>query len=106
MPLGADQGLGALVWSPLGWGRLTGKISRAKPVPAGSRLHETADFGPPVEDELRYKVVDALEEVAAETGKTVPQVAINWLMSRPMDASLIIGARNEEQVRQKRRAVG
>src|SRR3546814_471663 len=56
MPLGADQGLGALVWSPLGWGRLTGKISRAQPVPAGSRLHETADFGPPVADELLYKI--------------------------------------------------
>jgi aryl-alcohol dehydrogenase-like predicted oxidoreductase len=106
MPLGQDQGLGALVWSPLGWGRLTGKISRSKPIPAESRLHETADFGPPVDDELLYKVVDALEEVAAETDKSVPQVAINWLVGRPTVSSVIIGARNEEQLRQNLGAVG
>jgi len=106
MPLGQDQGLGALVWSPLGWGRLTGKISRFKPIPAGSRLHETADFGPPVDEDLLYKVVDALDEVAAETEKTVPQVAINWLIGRPTVSSVIIGARNEEQLRQNLRAVG
>ncbi|WP_105418957.1 aldo/keto reductase [Neorhizobium sp. T25_27] len=106
MPLGQDQGLGALVWSPLGWGRLTGKISRGKPLPEGSRLHETADFGPPVEDELLYRVVDALQVVADETGKTVPQVAINWLTSRPTVSSVIIGARNEEQLRQNLGAVG
>ena len=106
MPLGQDQGLGALVWSPLGWGRLTGKISRSKPIPAGSRLHETADFGPPVDEELLYKVVDALEDVAAETEKTVPQVAINWLIGRPTVSSVIIGARNEEQLRQNLGAVG
>lgn len=106
MPLGQDQGLGALVWSPLGWGRLTGKISRGKPLPEGSRLHETADFGPPVEDELLYRVVDALQAVADETGKSVPQVAINWLTSRPTVSSVIIGARNEEQLRQNLGAVG
>lgn len=106
MPFGADQGLGALVWSPLGWGRLTGKISRGKPLPEGSRLHETADFGPPVEEELLYRVVDALEAVAAETEKSVPQVAINWLVSRPTVSSVIIGARNEEQLRQNLGAVG
>lgn len=106
MPLGKDQGLGALVWSPLGWGRLTGKISRGKPLPEGSRLHATADFGPPVEDELLYRVVDALEEVAGETGKSVPQVAINWLIQRPTVSSVIIGARNEEQLRQNLGAIG
>jgi aryl-alcohol dehydrogenase-like predicted oxidoreductase len=106
MPLGQDQGLGALVWSPLGWGRLTGKLSRGKPLPEGSRLHETADFGPPVEDELLYRVVDALQEIAGETNKTVPQVAINWLASRPTVSSVIIGARNEEQLRQNIGSVG
>ncbi|MGN7291916.1 aldo/keto reductase [Rhizobium sp. SAFR-030] len=106
MPLGADQGLGALVWSPLGWGRLTGKIGRDKPIPAGSRLHDTAEFGPPVEDEHLYRVVDALEAVAAEVEKTVPQVAINWLISRPTVSSVIIGARNEQQLRQNLGAVG
>jgi aryl-alcohol dehydrogenase-like predicted oxidoreductase len=106
MPLGADQGLGALVWSPLGWGRLTGKIRRGTPLPEGSRLHETASFGPPVEDEHLFRVVDVLERVAEETGKTVPQVALNWLMGRPTVASVIIGARNEAQLRQNLGAIG
>ncbi|OJF93900.1 aldo/keto reductase [Pararhizobium antarcticum] len=106
MPLGKDQGLGALVWSPLGWGRLTGKISRGKPLPEGSRLHETADFGPPVEEEHLYRVVDALQHVAEQTDKTVPQVALNWLTQRPTVSSVIIGARNEQQLRQNLEAIG
>ena len=106
MPLGADQGIGALVWSPLGWGRLTGKIGRNRPIPEGSRLHETEQFAPPVETELLYRVVDALEAIAAETGKTVPQVAINWLLRRPTVSSVIIGARDEAQLRQNLGAVG
>ncbi|GAA1393070.1 aldo/keto reductase [Kitasatospora putterlickiae] len=106
MPLAQDQGVGALVWSPLGWGRLTGRIRRGTPVPAGSRLHDTADFGPPVDDELLYDVVDALDAIAEETGRTVPQVAINWLLRRPTVSSVIIGARNEEQLRQNLGAVG
>jgi aryl-alcohol dehydrogenase-like predicted oxidoreductase len=106
MPLGIDQGLGALVWSPLGWGRLTGKIRRGAPLPAGSRLHETASFGPPVDDEYLFRVVDALDEVARETGKTVPQIALNWLLQRPTVSSVIIGARNEAQLRQNLGAVG
>jgi len=106
MPLAADQGIGALVWSPLGWGRLTGKIGRDKPIPAGSRLHDTEPFAPPVTEELLYRVIDALEAVAAESEKTVPQVAINWLLQRPTVASVIIGARNEDQLRQNLGAVG
>ncbi len=106
MPLGLDQGVGALVWSPLGWGRLTGKIRRGQPLPAASRLHETAEFGPPVEDEQLYRIVDALEAIAQETGKTVPQIAINWLLRRPSVASVIIGARNEAQLRDNLGAVG
>jgi aryl-alcohol dehydrogenase-like predicted oxidoreductase len=106
MPLAADQGIGALVWSPLGWGRLTGKIGRDRPVPAGSRLHETEQFAPPVEAELLYRVIDALEAIATETGRSVPQIAINWLLRRPTVSSVIIGARNEEQLRQNLGAVG
>ncbi|MER8395032.1 aldo/keto reductase [Mesorhizobium sp. M0045] len=106
MPLGLDQGVGALVWSPLGWGRLTGKIRRGQKLPEKSRLHDTASFGPPVEDEHLYRVVDALDVVAEETGKTLPQIAINWLLQRPTVASVIIGARNEEQLRQNLGAVG
>ncbi|MEV4475555.1 aldo/keto reductase [Nonomuraea salmonea] len=106
MPLGLDQGVGALVWSPLGWGRLTGRIRRGSPIPAGSRLHKTAAYGPPVADELLYRVVDALDEVAQETGKSVPQIALNWLLTRPSVASVIVGARNEEQLRENLGAVG
>lgn len=106
MPLAADQGVGALVWSPLGWGRLTGKIRRGSPPPAGSRLHATEQFAPPVSEAHLYRVVDALDEIAAETGKTVPQIALNWLLQRPTVSSVIIGARNEEQLRQNLGAVG
>jgi aryl-alcohol dehydrogenase-like predicted oxidoreductase len=106
MPLGLDQGVGAVVWSPLGWGRLTGKIRRNQPLPAVSRLHKTADIGPPVPDEYLYRVIDALDEVAAETGKTIPQIALNWLLQRPTVSTVLIGARNEEQLRQNLDAVG
>ncbi|WP_315769610.1 MULTISPECIES: aldo/keto reductase [unclassified Bradyrhizobium] len=106
MPLGADQGLGALVWSPLGWGRLTGKIRRGTPLPPESRLHETARFGPPVDDERLYRVIEVLDELAGETGKAVPQIALNWLIQRPTVSSIVIGARNEAQLRQNLGAVG
>jgi aryl-alcohol dehydrogenase-like predicted oxidoreductase len=106
MPLGLDQGIGAVVWSPLGWGRLTGKIRRGQPLPETSRLHKTAEMGPQPEDEYIYKVVDALDAVAAETGRSVPQIALNWLLQRPTVSSVIIGARNEEQLRQNLGAVG
>jgi aryl-alcohol dehydrogenase-like predicted oxidoreductase len=100
MPLGLDQGVGALVWSPLGWGRLTGKIRRGQPLPEVSRLHKTAGIGPQVDAEYLHKVVDALDAVAKETGRTVPQIALNWLLQRPSVSSVIVGARNEEQLRQ------
>jgi aryl-alcohol dehydrogenase-like predicted oxidoreductase len=106
MPLGVDQGVGAVVWSPLGWGRLTGKLKRGQPLPETSRLHKTADMGPPVPEAYLFRVLDALDEIAAETGKTVPQIALNWLLQRPTVATLLIGARNEEQLRQNLGAVG
>jgi aryl-alcohol dehydrogenase-like predicted oxidoreductase len=106
MPLALDQKVGALVWSPLGWGRLTGKIRRGEPVPATSRLHKTFADGPQIPDEFLYTVVDALEKVGAEIGKSVPQVALNWLLQRPTISSVILGARNEEQLRQNVGAAG
>ena len=106
MPLGLDQGVGAVVWSPLGWGRLTGKLRRGQPLPEVSRLPMTAAFGPPVDDEHLFKVVDALDEVAKETGKSVPQIALNWLLQRPTVSTVIVGARNEEQLRANLGAVG
>jgi aryl-alcohol dehydrogenase-like predicted oxidoreductase len=107
MPLALDQGVGALVWSPLGWGRLTGKIRRGQPPPKESRHAKGGgEGGPEMPDEYLYKVVDALDEVAAVTGKTVPQIALNWLLARPTISTLIIGARNEEQLRANLGAVG
>jgi aryl-alcohol dehydrogenase-like predicted oxidoreductase len=95
-----------VVWSPLGWGRLTGKIRRGQPLPETSRLPVTSVRGPQVSDEHLYRVVDALDEVAQETGKTVPQIALNWLLRRPTVSTLVFGARNEEQLRQNLGAVG
>ncbi len=106
MPLGLDQGVGAVVWSPLGWGRLTGKIRRGQPLPEGSRLHDTAGFAPPVEEERLYRVVDALDAIAQETGRSIPQVALNWLLQRPTVATVLVGARNEAQLRDNLGAVG
>jgi aryl-alcohol dehydrogenase-like predicted oxidoreductase len=106
MPLGVDQGVGLMVWSPLGWGRLTGKIRRGQP-PQGGRIASGGDAGgPPVDDEYLYAVIDALDTVASETGKTVAQVALNWLLSRPTVANIVVGARNEEQLTQNLGAVG
>ncbi len=99
MPQAISEGIGALVWSPLGWGRLTGKIRRGQPIPDVSRLHKTAESGPTVPQEYLYKVVDALDALASETGKTVPQLALNWLLRKPTISSVIIGARNEQQLR-------
>jgi aryl-alcohol dehydrogenase-like predicted oxidoreductase len=106
MPLALDQKVGTIVWSPLGWGRLTGKIRRGQPLHASSRLHGTADSAPPVPDEFLYNVVDALDEVAKETGKTIPQVALNWLLQRPTVANVIIGARDEVQLKDNLAAFG
>jgi aryl-alcohol dehydrogenase-like predicted oxidoreductase len=108
MPLGLDQKVGAVVWSPLGWARLTGKIRRSQPLPPISRLQSklNTEVGPKVSDELLYTVIDAIDAIAKETGKSVPQIALNWLLQRPTVATLVIGARNEEQLRSNLGAVG
>ncbi len=108
MPLALDQGVGCVVWSPLGFARLTGKVRRGQPLPATSRLRhqDTTAGGPSIADDYLFRVVDALDAVAAEVGKTVPQVAINWVLRRPSVSSVIIGARNEDQLRQNLGAVG
>jgi aryl-alcohol dehydrogenase-like predicted oxidoreductase len=108
MPLALDQKVGAVVWSPLGWGRLTGKVRRGAPLPEVSRLQSkvAADGGPRVDPEYLYRVVDAIDAISAETDKSVPQIAINWLLQRPSVATVIIGARNEAQLRDNLGAVG
>jgi len=108
MPLGLNEGVSAVVWSPLGWGRLTGKIRRNAPLPKQSRLHSktVVDAGPPVPDDYLHRVVDAIDIIARETGKSVPQIALNWLLQRPTVATIVIGARNEEQLRQNLGSIG
>ncbi len=108
MPLALDQGVGTVVWSPLGWGRLGGKFRRGQAAPAVTRLHDetTARISPPADDEQLYRVVDALDAVAAETGKSVAQIAIAWVLSRPSVATVIIGARDEAQLKQNLGAIG
>lgn len=106
MPLGLDQGVGLMVWSPLGWGRLTGKIHRGAPLPEGRIKSGGGENGPQVNDDYLYDVVDALSAIAEETNKTVPQVALNWLLQRPTVCNVVIGARNEEQLKQNLGALG
>jgi len=108
MPLALDQKVGAVVWSPLGWGRLTGKMRRGQSLPETSRLRSQVarDIGPPIPDEKVYDIVQAIDAVAEETGKTVPLIELNWLLQRPSVATVIVGARNEEQLRQNLGAVG
>jgi aryl-alcohol dehydrogenase-like predicted oxidoreductase len=106
MPLALDQKVAAMIWSPLGWGRLTGKIRRGQLLPKESRLHVTAGAGPPVPDEYLYKVVDAIDAVSRETGKTVAQIALNWLLRKPTVSTIVVGARNEEQLMQNMGAEG
>jgi len=105
-PLAAREGVGTVVWSPLGWGRLTGKLRRDQPPPEVSRLPVTAGAGPEVSDERLFAVVDVLDAITKETGRTVPQIAINWLLRRPTVASVLIGARNEQQFRENLGSVG
>ena len=106
LPLGRDQGVGAVIWSPLGWGKLTGKIRHGEPAKPGMRAHDIAGTGPHFEEERLFRIVDALDAVAAETGKTIPQIALNWLLQRPTVASVIIGARNEAQLVENIGAIG
>lgn len=98
LPLGVDQGVGAVVWSPLGWGKLTGKIRRDRPAEPGTRAHDIAGTGPHFTEERLFRIIDAIDVIAGETGKTIPQIALNWLLRRPTVSTVLIGARNEAQL--------
>jgi aryl-alcohol dehydrogenase-like predicted oxidoreductase len=106
LPLGRDQGVGAVIWSPLGWGKLTGKIRRGQPPQPGTRAHDIAGAGPHYPEERLFRIVDALDGVAKDTGKTLPQIALNWLLQRPTVSSIIIGARDEKQLVDNIGAIG
>ena len=96
MPLGVDQQVGTLVWSPLAGAKLSGKIGRNKPAPQEGRLSTDATWDVP-EDRL-YRVTDVLEAISAETGRSIPQVALAWLLARPTVSGIVIGARNAAQL--------
>ena len=106
MPLGIDQNVSTIVWSPLSSSRLSGKYRRGKAIPEDSRISKGGSHGPATNFERLYTIVDALDEVAEETNKSVAQVALNWLLQRPTVANLVIGARDEEQLKQNLAAVG
>lgn len=105
-PLGSAEGVGAVIWSPLGWGKLTGRIRRGQPAKPGTRAHDIAGTGPHYDEERLFRIVDALAIVAEQSAKTIPQVALNWLLRKPTVASIIIGARNEAQLTENLGAVG
>ncbi|MCZ8516687.1 aldo/keto reductase [Paenibacillus filicis] len=106
MPLALDQKVGTIVWSPLAGGLLSGKIRRNQPAPQGSRLQQIGSVGYQIPDEKVYEIIDVLDAIAEETGKSVAQIALNWLLQRPTISSVIIGARNEEQLKSNLGAVG
>lgn len=106
MPLAIDQKVGTIVWSPLAQGRLTGKVRRDQPTPENSRLRVPSETNQSGDEEKLYRTVDVLDALAAETGKTISQIALNWLLQRPTVSSLIFGARNEDQLRENLGAVG
>jgi len=106
MPLGIDQKVGAIIWSPLAGGRLTGKIRRNQPAPTGSRASVSAETAQSGTEEALYRTVEAMDEIAKETGKSHSQIALNWLLQRPTVVSVIFGARNEAQFRENLGAVG
>jgi aryl-alcohol dehydrogenase-like predicted oxidoreductase len=108
MPLAIDQKVSAIVWSPLSAGRLSGRYDRTTPRPKDTRLEQGGSPIPDdvVNNDVLYNIIDTLKEIAQETGKSVPQVAINWVLNRPTVANVIIGARNEEQLKQNLGAIG
>ena len=98
VPLGLDQGVGILVWSPLAFGLLSGKFRRGQPEPANSRL-STMDGPGTIDKEHLYAIVDAMGEIAKDHSASIAQVALNYLRAKPGVASIIIGARNLDQLR-------
>ena len=106
MPAGIDQKVSTIIWSPLSSGLLGGKYRRGQPLPEDSRISKGGGHGPATNFEHLYNIIDALNQVAEETGKSIPQVAINWLLQRPTVANIVIGARNEGQLKQNLGAIG
>ncbi len=103
VPISLDQGLGILVWSPLAGGLLSGKYRRNQETPQGRKLNEWTE--PPVHDESRlYDIVDVIVDIAQKRDVSGAEVSLAWLLGRPAVASVIIGARTEEQLASNLRA--
>ena len=107
LPAGQDLGVGAMIWSPLGQGLLSGKFDRDRPAQAGTRQGSGTWHEPWVLDQERlYRVVDALRAVAGERGVPVALVALAWVKDRPGVGPVVVGARNEAQLRENLAAEG
>src|SRR5690606_23045902 len=106
MQLGRDQKVGAAVWSPLALGKLSGKVRRDKPPQPGTRMHAMGNIGAPYDEERLFRIVDTMDVISAETGRSIAQIALNWLLRQATVATVIIGARNEEQLKDNLGAVG
>jgi aryl-alcohol dehydrogenase-like predicted oxidoreductase len=108
MPLGIHHKVGSMIWSPLSGGKLSGKYRRNQAVPRGARVAQGGELGPTDGAALErlYRIIDVLDDIANETEKTLPQIALNWLLQRPTVSNIVIGARNEEQLKQNLGAVG
>lgn len=105
MPAGIDQKVSTMVWSPMAGGALSGKINRRTPPAPGTRS-AAMDFVVSSKSERLFNIVDVLEDISREVGKTIPQVVLNWVLSRPTIVNVIVGARNEEQLLQNFGALG
>ncbi len=108
MAVGIDQGVGTIVWSPLAGGKLGGKYRRSQPLPADARVAqgESPVINTTADEARLFDIIDVLDEISTETGKTPAQISLNWLLQRPSVSNIIIGARNEEQLKQNLGTVG
>lgn len=96
MPLGLDQNVGTMVWSPLAGAKLSGKVGRHKAPPADSRSATDASWEVP--QERLFAITDVLETIAQELGHSIPRIALAWLLTRPTVSTIVIGARNVVQL--------
>ena len=99
VPLSLDQKLGILPWSPLGGGFLTGKYRRGKPRPEGARRSDPTNQFLQFDEEKGFDIVDELEKIAKNHNATITQAALNYLLRKPGVTSVIIGAKNKEQLK-------
>jgi len=105
VPIAIDQGVGIMVWSPLAGGLLSGKYRRGQNPSSGRHLNDWGE--PPVRSkEQLFDIVNVLLAIAQNRGASAAQVALAWLLGRPGVASLVIGARTEEQLAENIAAAG